>query len=159
MTAGGSNSVEVGDRAPDFVLQTQAGEELRLSDYLGKKVVVLFFYPKDGTSICTKEVCAFRDAYDQFVAAGAVVIGVSGDSAERHASFAAEHRLQFRLGVDPQNALRKQYGAARVFGLLPGRVTFVIDKSGMIRMVFSALLSADSHVTEALATVRQLAEA
>ena len=142
--------VQVGDQTPDFTWTAPTGEQVRLSDLTNqKKVVVLFFYPKDGSAICTKEACAFRDAYDQFAEAGAVVIGVSGDSAERHSAFAARHNLPFYLVSDADGSIRKAFGVPRTLGLLPGRVTYVIDKEGVVRLVFNAQLTADRHVGEA----------
>ncbi len=149
-------SVRVGDRAPDFTAYSQAGEPVTLSDFLGRQAVVLFFYPKDGTAVCTKEACSFRDAYEDFVHAGAVVIGVSSDSAESHRSFAEDHRLPFLLLADGDGVLRKSFGVPRALGLLPGRVTYVIDKEGAVRHIFNSQFSADRHISEALAVVRQL---
>jgi peroxiredoxin Q/BCP len=149
-------SIQVGDRAPDFSLPSQAGEMIRLSDYLGKQVVVLFFYPKDGTAICTKEACAFRDAYEQFVDAGAVVIGVSSDSVKKHRAFADAHRLPFLLAADEKGNLRKLFGVPKTLGFLPGRVTYVIDRAGIVQLAFNSQLTADQHVAEALAVVKRL---
>jgi thioredoxin-dependent peroxiredoxin len=151
-------SIRVGDRAPDFALPSQSGEQVSLADYRGSKAVVLFFYPKDGTAVCTKEACSFRDAYEDFVQAGAAVIGVSSDSVESHQAFAGGHRLPFVLLADADGVLRKSFGVPRTLGLLPGRVTYVIDKEGVVRHIFSSPLSADRHVAEALAVVRQLTE-
>ena len=150
------NKVQVGDSAPDFTSAAQSGEQIRLSDFRHQQVVVLFFYPKDGSAICTKEACAFRDAYDQFAEVGAVVIGVSGDSAESHSAFAARHNLPFFLVSDTDGALRKAFGVPKTLGLLPGRVTYVIDKAGVVRLVFSAPMMADRHVSEALRVVGEL---
>lgn len=151
-------SIAVGDRAPGFTLPSQTGAQVSLADYRGDKAVVLFFYPKDGTPVCTKEACSFRDAYEDFVQAGAVVIGVSSDPVESHQSFASGHRLPFVLLSDVDGSLRKAFGVPKTLGLLPGRVTFVIDKEGIVRHVFSSQFAADQHVAEALAVVRQLAE-
>ena len=118
--------------------------------------MILFFYPKDGTPVCTKEACAFRDAYEDFVEAGAVVIGVSGDSAARHQAFASNHRLPFVLVADADGKARRAFGVPKSLGLLPGRVTYVIDKEGIVRHVFSSQLAADRHVQEALEVVRRL---
>ncbi len=148
--------IDVGDPAPDVTLSTHLGEQLPLAGYRGKQPVVLFFYPKDGTPVCTQEVCSFRDAYEDFVAAGAVVIGISGDSAERHDAFAAEHRLPFVLVSDGDGALRRAFGVPKSLGLLPGRVTYVIDRDGIVRHKFSSQFAADRHVQEALAVVRGL---
>ena len=150
-------AVQVGDRAPDFTANSQAGQSVTLSELRGQQAVVLFFYPKDGSAICTKEACSFRDAYEDFVQAGAVVIGVSSDSAESHRAFASGRRLPFVLLADADDSLRKAFGVPRTLGLLPGRVTYVIDKEGVVRHVFNSQFSADRHVSEALAVVRQLA--
>ena len=150
-------SVQIGDRVPDFTLPSQDGTQVSWADFRGNKAVVLFFYPKDGTAICTKEACSFRDAYEDFVQAGAVVIGVSADSAESHRAFASGHRLPFTLLADTDGSLRKTFGVPKTLGFLPGRVTYVIDKEGVVRHVFSSQLAAERHVFEALAVVRQLA--
>jgi len=150
-------SIRVGDRSPDFTARPHAGQEVSLADYRGKSAVVLFFYPKDGTPVCTREACSFRDAYEDFLQAGAVVIGVSSDSAESHRAFAGGHRLPFLLLADEDGSLRKAFGVPKTLGILPGRVTYVIDKHGVVRHVFSSQFSADRHVSEALAMVRQLA--
>ena len=149
--------VREGDTAPDFRLPAHTGEEISLSSYRGESVVVLFFYPKDGTPVCTKEACVFRDAYEDFVEAGAVVIGVSDDAIERHRSFASEHRLPFLLVSDEGGTLRKAYGVQKTLGILPGRTTYVIDKQGVIRLIFNSQLAAERHVAEALKTVQEVA--
>ncbi len=151
-------TISVGDRAPEFSVTSHTGEPIRLSDFRGDKVVVLFFYPKDGTPVCTKEACAFRDSYEQFSEAGAQVIGVSSSGGESHQAFATRHGLPFPLISDRDGALRKAFGVPKTLGFLPGRVTYVIDKEGIVRLVFSAQMTADRHVTEALDIVRQLTD-
>jgi len=151
-------TIGVGDAAPDFTSTSQAGEPVSLADFRGRKTVVLFFYPRDGTPVCTKEACSFRDAYEDFVQAGAVVMGVSSDPVESHQAFASGHRLPFVLLSDADGSLHKAFGVPKTLGLLPGRVTYVIDKQGVVRHVFSAQFSADRHVAESLAVVRQLAQ-
>jgi len=148
--------IDVGDAAPDLELSTHSGEQIRLADYRGQKAVVVFFYPKDGTPVCTKEACAFRDAYEDFVEAGAVVIGVSGDSAAQHQAFASGHRLPFVLVSDVDGNARRAFGVPKSLGLLPGRVTYVIDREGIVRHVFSSQFAADRHVREALEVIRKL---
>jgi peroxiredoxin Q/BCP len=148
--------VDVGDPAPDLMLPTHTGEEVSLADCRGKQAVVLFFYPKDGTPVCTKEACAFRDAYEDFVEAGALVIGVSSDSTARHQVFASNHGLPFLLVSDAEGKARRAFGVPRSMGLLPGRVTYVIDKKGIVRLVFSSQFAAGRHVGEALKVVREL---
>jgi peroxiredoxin Q/BCP len=150
--------IDVGDAAPDVELQTHGGERIRLADYVGEKTVVLFFYPKDGSPVCTKEACAFRDAYEDFVEAGAVVIGISGDSAEQHQAFAANHRLPFVLATDSDGAVRRKFGVPKSMGIMPGRVTYVIDRKGIVRHVFSSQFAADRHVQEAMNVIRKLGD-
>jgi len=148
--------IEVGDAAPELTLSTHSGERIALADYRGKRAVVVFFYPRDGTAVCTKEACAFRDAYEDFVEAGAVVIGVSADSAARHQAFASNHRLPFVLVSDENGKARRAFGVPKTMGFLPGRVTYVIDREGIVRHVFNSQFAADRHVREALKVVREL---
>jgi len=148
--------LNLGDRVPDITLQAHDGSTVRLADMIGKRPVVLFFYPKDDTPICTKEACAFRDAYETFSAAGAEVIGISSDSGASHRAFAARHKLPFLLASDADGSLRKAFGVPKTLGLFPGRVTYVIDRSGIVRLVFSAQLASQDHVTKALAAVKAI---
>ncbi len=152
------SSIQVGDPAPDFTGRSHDGREVCLADYRGNRPVVLFFYPKDGTAVCTKEACGFRDAFEDFTAAGAAVIGISSDSLERHREFAAQHRLPFELLSDADGSLRRAFGVPRTLGVMPGRVTYVIDREGVVRLVFNAQLAANTHVREALDMVRSLSE-
>jgi thioredoxin-dependent peroxiredoxin len=146
-------AIRVGDRAPDFSGTTQDGSTIHLSDLLKNRVVVLFFYPKDGTHFCTKEACLFRDSYQKFIDAGAEVVGVSSDSAESHREFARQQDLPFPLISDSDGSLRKAFGVPRTLGLFPGRVTYVIDKTGIVRLIFSAQLATEEHVRQALTAV------
>ncbi|HIK28302.1 MAG: peroxiredoxin [Oscillatoriaceae bacterium SKW80] len=153
-------SVKVGDIAPDFTLPSQTGEPVSLKDFRGKKSVVLYFYPKDDTPGCTAESCAFRDSYEAFTEAGAVVIGVSADSPASHQKFAAKYNLPFILLSDTNNQLRKLYGVpAAAFGLLPGRVTYVIDKQGVVRHIFNSMMNFKAHVEESLKTLKEIQSA
>ncbi len=149
-------AIKAGDTAPDFTLPDRSGHTVRLSDYRGKKAVVLYFYPKDDTPGCTKEACSFRDQYEVFKDAGAEVIGVSSDSAESHAKFASKYNLPFVLVADKGATVRKQYGVPATLGLLPGRVTFVIDPQGVVRHVFNSQLQATKHVDEAAQALRAM---
>lgn len=151
-------SLNVGDRAPDFTLPDQAGTPVTLSERLADKVVVLYFYPKDNTRGCTAEACSFRDSYENFTDAGAEVIGVSSDSVESHEKFAGRHELPFILLSDRDRAVRKQYGATTL-GVVPGRITFVIDQEGVIRHAFSSMSNIGGHVEDALAVVKELTAA
>jgi peroxiredoxin Q/BCP len=151
-----ARGIQVGDKAPDFTLPSQSGDEVRLFDQLGERVVVLYFYPKDNTSGCTAEACAFRDSYETFTDVGAEVIGVSSDSADKHAAFAGQHNLPFTLVADKGGQVRKSYGVPSVLGVIPGRVTYVIDRTGTVRHVFSSMTNIGQHVNDALEMVRQL---
>ena len=144
-----------GDSIAPFALRDAEGVERR-SDQLQGRPLVLFFYPKDDTPGCTAEACAFRDSFDDLRALGAEVWGVSGDDAASHRRFAERHRLPFPLLVDQGNALRQAFGVPSVLGLLPGRVTYVIDGQGTVRHVFNNLLDGPAHRREALDALRRL---
>lgn len=148
--------IKVGDKAPDFSLPSGSGQTVSLKDFLGKKSVVLFFYPKDETSVCTKEACAFRDQFEVFKDLGAEVIGVSSDSVQSHKSFADNHKLPYTLLSDDGGKLRKVYGVPTTMGIIPGRVTYVIDKDGVVKHVFNSQMEGEKHVTEAVATLQKL---
>ena len=152
-----SGGVAVGDRAPDFSLPDRNGKTVRLSDFRGKPVV-LYFYPKDDTPGCTKESCTFRDQYQDFQDAGAEVIGVSSDSEVAHGKFTEKYRLPFTLVSDRGGSVRKQFGVPATLGLLPGRVTYVIDRDGTVRHVFNSQFQATQHVAEALQALRGLSK-
>jgi peroxiredoxin Q/BCP len=145
------SELKTGQPAPDFELKDQNGHAVRLSQFRGQSPVVLFFYPKDDTTGCTIEACSFRDETPRFDAAGARVIGISSDSAQSHARFAAKHNLPYTLLADPGGKVRALYGASGLlFGLIPGRITFVIDIHGIVRHVFSSQTQFQGHVEEAL---------
>jgi thioredoxin-dependent peroxiredoxin len=148
--------VNVGDRAPDFTLPSQTGEKISLQDFLGKRCVVLYFYPKDNTPGCTAESCAFRDSYTVFQDLGAEVLGVSSDPISAHQGFAASYQLPFKLLSDEGGQVRKQYGVPATLGILPGRVTYVIDQQGVIRHVFNSQFNFKGHIEAAIATLKQL---
>ncbi len=148
--------LEPGSPAPGFRLQTSTGEYVSLEDFHGKKNVVVYFYPKDFTRGCTAEACGFRDSYEEFKNLGAEVIGISSDDQRSHEAFASEHKLPFILLSDPDGSARKSYGVKKTFGLVPGRVSFVIDKNGIVRHVFSSQSRATAHVSEALAVLKSL---
>jgi peroxiredoxin Q/BCP len=148
-------ALSVGDRAPLVALRDADGVERR-SDQLAGQALVLFFYPKDDTPGCTMEACAFRDSYADLQALGAEVWGVSGDDASSHQRFAGKHQLPYPLLVDTGNQLRRAYGVPAVLGLLPGRVTYVIDGEGVIRHVFNNLLDGPAHRREAIEALKAL---
>lgn len=149
--------IEVGDKIPSFKLQDQNGEWFTISSILGKKNLVLFFYPKDGTPGCTKEACAFRDQYENFVEANADVIGISGQGAESHLNFARKNNLSYKLLSDTGNQLRKKFGVpTNLFGLIPGRVTYVIDKNGTVAQIFNSQTDILGHIEKALEKLERL---
>lgn len=147
--------IKIGDPAPDFALTSHLGGVVRLIDLKGQNIV-LYFYPKDETPGCVAEACSFRDAYQAFQEAGAEVLGVSSDTPERHAQFAKKYRLSFPLLSDSKGELRKQYGIRSTFGLIPGRVTFIIDQQGLVRHIFSSQFNPKRHIEEALRVLREL---
>ena len=153
-----SMKVNVGDQAPDFTLPSQTGEDVSLSQFRGKKNVVLYFYPKDESPGCTREACTFRDSFELFTDLGAVVIGVSADSVESHKAFSERYNLPFTLLSDGENKVRKLYGATSALGIIPGRVTFIIDKKGVVRHVFSSQLQPEKHIEEAKEILKKLDE-
>ena len=145
----------IGDRLPDFNLEDQDGEQ-RSSASVQGRWLVLFFYPKDDTPGCTAEACSFRDNTSSFAALNADIWGVSGDDAVSHRRFAERHSLSFPLLCDRNNALRRQMGVPKALGMLPGRVTYVVDPTGVIRHMFSNLLDGPAHVREAERVLKEL---
>jgi len=149
-------AVKVGDKAPDFTLPSQMGDNVSLNEYIGKKNIVLFFYPKDESPGCTKEVCSFRDSYQQLTDLGAEVLGVSGQSVESHAAFASHYGLPFLLLSDVDNKVRNLYGVPATMGIIPGRVTYIIDKKGFVRHIFNSQTQDTRHVEEAKRSLEDL---
>lgn len=143
-----------GDRAPDFEAISDTGEKVRLSDYLKRGPVVLYFYPKDETPGCTAEACSFRDKWDEINSLGATVMGVSGDSPESHRKFKERHRLNFMLLSDPDGYIRKLYDAKGF--LIPPRVTYVISQDGTIYHVFNSQMQASRHSAEAMEALKRM---
>jgi thioredoxin-dependent peroxiredoxin len=148
--------VEVGSSAPRFRLPASNGTLVGPEDFLGKKNLVVYFYPKDFTRGCTAEACGFRDAYELFKTAGAEVIGISGDNQKSHEAFVREHKIPFILLSDSDGSARRAYGVKKSLGLISGRVSFVIDKEGIVRHIFSSQMRATAHVDEALALLKSL---
>ncbi len=146
--------IKIGDKAPDFTLPSSTGENITLSQFFGKKNVVLFFYPRDEGPTCVKEAQAFKDNYETFKERNAEVIGISGQSIESHKQFACHHNLPYILLSDSTNSVRKLYGVASTLGI-PGRVTYVISKDGKIKHVFVSQLQFTKHAKEALAALKE----
>jgi thioredoxin-dependent peroxiredoxin len=146
-----------GDRSPVFKLKDQNGKDVDIADHIGKNVLVIYFYPRDFTGGCTMEARAFRDMHESFQKEGALIFGISDDSVESHLNFAKENELPFTLLSDPDNKVRDMFGA---YGLahVKGRVTYVVDKQGIIRMVFSSNVQPKQHPEEAIEAIRALAK-
>ncbi len=149
-------ALKVGDKAPHFTAKAADGELFDSANVIGKKAVVLYFYPKDNTPICTEQACSFRDNHEVFAELGATVIGVSSDAAESHQHFAQKYQLPFTLVSDQDKKIRQLFGVpSALFGLLPGRVTYVIDAQGIVRLIFDNL-AGKVHVTKALEMLKRI---
>lgn len=149
-------AVKVGEQAPDFTLQSTQGESVQLKDLYRDKPVVLYFYPKDNTPGCTKEACGFRDSYEVFQEMGAEVVGISADSVDSHQAFTAAYKLPFPLLSDVDNKVRKLFGVPSTLGLLPGRVTYILDQAGIVRGLYNSQLNFQGHIDEALKILKTL---
>lgn len=149
--------VAVGDKAPEFSGTLGGGGQFRLKDLLGRRHVVLYFFPKDFTPGCTKEACSFRDRRSEVAALEAEIVGVSFDSAEKHARFAQRYSLPYPLVSDAGGKIAAKYGVARLGGWLPTkRVTFVIDRQGIVRHVIHSEFNIDKHIDEAIEALRKI---
>ena len=150
-------TLKKGDKVPDFELKNQNGELFKVSDYVGKKNLVIYFYPKDDTPGCTKEECKFRDEFEVFTDLDAMVIGISGDNPESHTEFIEKYNLPFTLLSDENDEVRKAFGVKGKFmNMIPGRVSFVVDKQGVIQYVFDSMSKAEQHVSEAKTVLKEL---
>ena len=148
--------IKVEDKLPLFEAKDQNGNNFHIESVLGQKVLIIYFYPKDDTPGCTRQACFFRDQYEEFKDLGAEVIGISGDGMKSHAAFAEKYNLPFTLLSDEDKSLRKLFGVqANFLGLLPGRVTYVVDKKGIVRLVFDSM-NAESHFPKVLEAVKKL---
>ncbi|SEG46456.1 peroxiredoxin [Flavobacterium urumqiense] len=149
--------LKVGDKIPNFKAKDSNGNDFDSQTLVGLKPIVVYFYPKDNTPGCTAQACSFRDQYEDFKDLGAEVIGISGDSVASHQEFTNHYKLPFILLSDPDKKIRKLFGVAtQLFGLVPGRVTYVADKNGVIQMIFDSMLAA-KHIPKALKTIKELA--
>jgi peroxiredoxin Q/BCP len=150
--------LKAGDKAPDFTLQSDSGEIVSLNQFIGKKEVILYFYPKDNTPGCTKEACSFRDSINAFGSKNAEVLGVSPDSVKSHQNFIQKQNLNLTLLSDPDHKVAEAYGAwgeksmygKKYMGIL--RTTFVIGKDGKIKKVFEKV-KPEGHAEEILNTL------
>jgi len=151
------NETKIGSTIPRFTLPDQNGNPFDINSVLGKKNLVIYFYPKDDSPGCTKEACSFRDQFEVFAKADAVIIGISGQSVESHKEFAAKYRLTYILLSDEEDKIRKLFGVpTNLFGFLPGRVTYIVDKTGKVIYIFNSQVQATKHVDEALRVLKSL---
>jgi peroxiredoxin Q/BCP len=148
-----NKKLDVGDHVPSFILNDQDGKSFNVNDYIGKKVLVIYFYPKDESMVCTKEACAFRDSFDQFTKAGAMVIGVNGGTVASHKEFQQHYKLPFTLLSDPNNKVYNMFGVKNKM-FFSGRETFVIDLTGKIVYTHEAMLEGKEHADDALQFVK-----
>ncbi len=144
-----------GDQVPLFTLKDQNDSVFNISDYIGKKILVIYFYPKDESSVCTKEACSFRDAYSDFTNAGCMVVGINGGTVESHKHFQLRDQLPFTLLSDPGNQVLKLFGVKSKF-MISGRETFVIDKSGKIRFTYDSFTNGPAHEAAALKFIKTM---
>ncbi len=147
----------VGSTIPKFELKDQHGELFSIDSVLGKKNLVIYFYPKDDSPGCTRQACSFRDQFEVFADADAMIIGISGQSVESHLEFAEKHRLNYTLLSDKGNKVRKLFGVpSNLLGLIPGRVTYVINKEGKVVYMFNSQTQVEKHVEEALHILQEI---
>ena len=150
-------TLQIGDNCPIFTLPNQHNQLINIHELIGQKNLVIYFYPKDETPGCTKEACTFRDSYEEFKDLGCEVIGISSDSVEDHLKFAEKHHLTFTLLADTKKDVRKAFGVpSNLFGLIPGRVTYIIDKTGCVRGIFNSQTNPLGHIKSALNILRKL---
>ena len=148
--------LKVGDIIPNFKAKDENGNDFDSQNIVGKKPLVIYFYPKDNTPGCTAEACSFRDQYEDFKDLGAEVIGISSDSVSSHQQFSEQYKLPFILLSDNDKKIKTLFGVpSGLFGLLPGRVTYVTDKNGVIQMIFDSVL-ATKHIPKALQAIKKL---
>lgn len=147
--------LNVGDQIPDFSLNDQSGNVFSSADLKGKKALVLFFYPKDDTTECTKQACSFRDSYEDFTALGAEVVGISSDTEKSHTRFADKHQFPFKLLSDTDKKVRQAFNVKNSLLIVPGRETYVADKSGEIIMVFNSM-KANGHMKRAIKALEKI---
>jgi peroxiredoxin Q/BCP len=151
-------ALKVGDKIPNFSALDTNGNIFESQSIIGKKPLVIYFYPKDDTPGCTAQACSFRDQYEDFTDLGAEVIGVSSDTVASHQKFAKQYKLPFILLSDSNKKIRNLFGVpSGLFGLLPGRVTYVADKNGTIQLIFDNNLMATKHIPKALASIKKIA--
>jgi peroxiredoxin Q/BCP len=146
-----STNLAIGDTLPSFELTNDQDEVFKLTEHIGKNNLIIYFYPKDDTPGCTKEACAFRDGFEEFSDLDAEIIGISADSPQSHRDFKSKYELPFILLSDPDNKVRDLFGIKKdLLGIIPGRVTFVVDKKGIVQFIYNSQTNAEKHVKEAM---------
>ena len=149
--------IKVGDKIPSFTAKDLKGDDFEIQNYIGKKPLVIYFYPKDNTAGCTIQACSFRDQYQDFTDLGAEVIGISSDSVTSHQKFQEDYKLPFVLLSDENQKIRNLFGVPKgLLGLVPGRVTYVIDQDGIVKMIFDNGLMVKKHISKALDAIKNI---
>ncbi len=149
--------IKTGDKIPNFTAKDLNGNDFDIQNYIGKKPLVIYFYPKDNTAGCTIQACSFRDQYQDFTDLGAEVIGISSDSVASHQKFSKEYHLPFVLLSDADQKIRNLFGVPKgLLGLLPGRVTYVVDKEGFVKLIFDNGLMVKKHISKALTAIKEI---
>lgn len=146
-------SLKIGDRIPYFTLKDQDGNDFDVQRYIGKKKLVIYFYPKDQSAVCTKEACSFRDSYTAFTDAEAIVIGINSGSVASHKEFALKNRLPFTLLSDPKNLVLKEFGVKGVL-YLTGRETFLVGLDGRVAYSFRSFLDGSAHPEKVMSFIK-----
>jgi len=150
------DTIQVGSNVPSFSLKDQNGHEFNINSVKGKMNLVIYFYPKDDSPVCTKEACSFRDQYEVFKKNNAMIIGISGQSVESHLAFAEKHHLNFTLLSDEGNTVRKLFGVPSGILGIPGRVTYIVNKEGKVVFVFNSQMNGEKHIQEALRILKDM---
>jgi peroxiredoxin Q/BCP len=150
-------SIQVGDKIPSFTLLNQNNQEVDINSFVGTKNIVIYFYPKDNTPGCTKEACSFRDAMQNLNNLDCEIIGISADSVSSHKAFATQYNLKFNLLSDTNNQIRKLFGVPRnLFGIIPGRVSYICDKEGIVLHIVNSQMNPEKHIQETFETLQAI---
>ncbi len=152
-----TSKLKIGDRIPDFVLKDQHDTNFNIADFRGKHILVIYFYPKDDTPGCTTEACSFRDEYEVFTDMNVKVIGISSDDVASHKKFAEKYNLPFTLLADVDKKVQKLFGVPKSFlGMVPGRVTYIVDKEGILVHIFNNMTDAKKHISESISIIKKM---
>lgn len=149
--------IKIGDKCPYFSLLDQNGEMVAIKEIIGEKNIVIYFYPKDNTWGCTKQACSFRDSFQDFIDLGCEVIGISTDSVDSHKMFSTKYNLNFKILSDVDDEVREKFGVPKsLFGIIKGRVTYIIDKKGNVAWIFNSQLNAEGHISKSIEVLKEL---